>query len=153
MLQCLRDDRTAATCLETSDVAKRALGYGRPVTPHAPVLRLTPELLDDRLRGLVESALRRPLTERILPVGDRAPVAATAPGESRVARAYQGLRALVEGSALHAGARRPLDELDALWGRAADAEGAVSLALPAPSEEALGEIERWLQIAPDERFL
>jgi hypothetical protein len=71
--------------------------------------------------------------------------------ESRVVRAFHGLRTILEGSALHAGARRTIEELEALWGRPTEDEETVSLPLTPPTEAALDEIENWLQIAPDER--
>jgi hypothetical protein len=117
-----------------------------------PLLRLAPTSLEERLRRLVEVALRRPLTERILARdGDREAAPETPSPESRVARAFQGLRTIIEGSALHVGARRMIEELEALWGRPAGDDATISLPLVPPTEAALDEIEHWLQLAPDDR--
>ncbi len=118
--------------------------------PAAPSLRLARGPLEERLRPLVGDELTAPVLERLL--AGPAPPDPRPPGapEGRLARVLRGMAEVFERSSL-AAARRPLDELDALFGGGAAAEGAVSLALAAPADDQWDELERWLRVVPEER--
>ena len=116
-----------------------------------PLLRINPAALEERLRPLVEVALRRPLVERITAQqDDESPREVPSP-ESRLVRAFQGLRSILEGSPLYAGARRTIDELAAVFVLPPEADATISIPLVPPTEERRDELESWIQIAPDER--
>ena len=119
--------------------------------PSVPLLRINPAALEERLRPLVEVALRRPLVERIsAQQGDESPREVPSP-ESRLVRAFQGLRSILEGSPLYVGARRTIDELAAVFVLPPEPDATISIPLVPPTEERRDELENWIQIAPDER--
>lgn len=127
------------------------MGYLRGVLPSVPLLRITPAALEERLRPLVEVALRRPLVERIsAPLHDESPREVPSP-ESRLVRAFQGLRSILEGSPLYVGARRTIDELAVVFVLPPEPDATISIPLVPPTEERRDELENWIQIAPDER--
>lgn len=136
--------------MSKSVTVKREDGYPRAMPPLTPTLRISLDLLEERLRPLIESELLRPVLERILSEGGRE-VSVDAPGvESRLARVSRSLAGVLSGSALHVSAQRPLAEFAAVFSGSDDST-AIALPLIPPSEELLEEIEIWLQIAPDER--
>lgn len=119
--------------------------------PSVPLLRINPAALEERLRPLVEVALRRPLVERIsAQQDDESPREVPSP-ESRLVRAFQGLRSILEGSPLYVGARRTIDELAAVFVLPPEPDATISIPLVPPTEERRDELENWIQIAPDER--
>lgn len=128
-----------------------AVGYLRRVLPSLPRFLLNPATLEERLRPLVEVALRRPLVERILAQQDCANALEVPSPESRLVRAFQGLRSILESSPLYAGARRTIDELAGVFLPSSEGGTSISIPLAPPTDERLDELESWIQIAPDER--
>jgi hypothetical protein len=116
----------------------------------APILRLAQSPLEERLRPVVGDELVAPILERLLGAAEPSTPRAAGSQEARIARVLQGMREVFDRAALHT-ARRPLDELDALFGGAAAAEGTIALPLVPPSENLLDELERWPRLVPDER--
>ena len=116
----------------------------------APILRLARGLLKERLRPLVGDELTAPILERLLSGMDPPAPPAAGAQEGRLARVLRGMGEVFDRASVHT-PRRPVEELDALFGSAEGAEAAIALPLVPPSEGLLDEIERWLRLVPDER--
>ena len=80
--------------------------------------------LEERIRQLVGAKLARPILGRIVSAAAPPERRRAASRNERLASVLRGVARILEASTLHAGARRPLEELDALFRGDTDAEDA-----------------------------
>lgn len=115
-----------------------------------PILRVAPGVLDERLRLLVGDGLVTPVRERLLSVPPPAETRPRVGAETRLARVMVGMAEVFARASLPA-ARRPLEELDDLFRGESRPEAPIALALTAPTDGGLDEVERWSRVITDEK--